>query len=121
LQAEEEERRAQEEKELIEREERERLLKRPRHHDLDLATMGEEMTSEELKSLTATLAGFSKVPTRERSISEKEVKEEEDAIEELRQQYRKVKIVSRAKVTQDRVYCSLYHPERVSRFGFLWV
>lgn len=39
---------------------------------------------------------------------------EEAQVDDLKEQYRRVKILSRAKVTQDRVYSSLYHPERVS-------
>ncbi len=38
-------------------------------------------------------------------------KEEEAKVTELKQMFQKLKIVARAKVTQDRIYSAAYHPE----------
>ncbi|KAI0035101.1 WD40 repeat-like protein [Vararia minispora EC-137] len=110
-------RRKQEEERLAE-EERAREAKRPRHHELSLATLGER---EEWDG--STLSG---IRTLFRSIAEKalprtlsrhdayifDVEEEEELeLAALRKRLQKLKVVSRAKVTQDRVYSAAYHPE----------
>lgn len=102
-----------EEQERLEREEREREAKKPRHQDLDFKTLGDELTSKEIDVLHSTFSNISWRTTgsvnTNRALDEKEV-------EELRKAYSNVKIVSRAKVTQDRVYSSLYHPDKVGIF-----
>lgn len=41
-----------------------------------------------------------------------EDRQEETAVSELREKLRDLKVVARAKVTQDRIYSVAYHPER---------
>ncbi|GJJ12106.1 hypothetical protein Clacol_006347 [Clathrus columnatus] len=105
-----------EEQERFEREEREREAKKPRHQDLDLKTMGDELTSKEIGSLNSI---FSNVSCRSGGASKDIRKIEEKEIDDLREAYSNVRIVSRAKVTQDRVYSSLYHPEKASANPFI--
>lgn len=108
---EEEAMRVREQEEQLEREEQARAAKRPRHDDLDLSMLGDETSVQELMSLTATLErGNEAQKYYDLDSSEKE----ELQIAELKAHFDNLKIVSRAKVTDDRVYSSLYHPEKVS-------
>lgn len=101
-----------EEQERLEREERAREAKKPRHQDLDIITLGDDsLTSKEINSLNSI---FSTLSRRVAGPSSAAREFDERETEELREAYSEVKIVSRAKVTQDRIYSSLYHPEKVS-------
>jgi WD repeat-containing protein 76 len=118
---EEEARRIQEEDERLEREERERAAKRPRHQNLDLSTLGDELSSQELMSLTTTLEGCARAGQREneaRVYDFSSSRKEEHQVTELKTRFANMKIVSRAKVTNERVYSSLYHPEKVQLASF---
>jgi len=46
------------------------------------------------------------------SFTYEDTKEEEREVAELRKKLTKLKIVARAKVTMNRVYCAQYHPEK---------
>jgi hypothetical protein len=46
------------------------------------------------------------------SFTYEDTKEEEREVAELKRKLSKLKIVARAKVTMDRVYCAQYHPEK---------
>ena len=46
------------------------------------------------------------------SFAYEDTKEEEREVAELKKKLSKLKIVARAKVTMDRVYCAQYHPEK---------
>jgi len=46
------------------------------------------------------------------SFSYEDTKEEEREVTELKEKLTKLKIVARAKVTMNRVYCAQYHPEK---------
>jgi len=97
------------------------VRKRPRHGDLGLADLATE-ESEELSDLTTTL----------QTICEGNVKHvrdpgafyfggdknDEAAVEELRETLQKLKIVARAKVTENRVYSAAYHPETTKDLVF---
>ncbi|KAI0709427.1 WD40 repeat-like protein [Earliella scabrosa] len=113
---EEEERRRKEEDERLEAAEREREAKRPRHHDLDLPALTDDLAPEELSELRATFLEVLKTP-RPRGTSGDDAyvfdddKKEEAEVKELKVKLGKLKIVSRAKVTQDRIYSAAYHPE----------
>ncbi|KAF8522250.1 WD40 repeat-like protein [Hysterangium stoloniferum] len=115
---EEETRRVQEETERLAREERERESKRPRHQDLDLLTMGDEMAPSDIHSLNATISACARTSQAKNENNSPTQNRDESELNELKKQYGKVKIVSRAKVTQDRVYCSLYHPEKTKDLIF---
>ncbi|KAF8580875.1 WD40 repeat-like protein [Ramaria rubella] len=118
--AEEEARRVKEEEERLEREERARVAKRPRHHDIDLSTLGDDMSAQQLTFLTSTFASCARTMQQKEQgeLDFTDSVEDESRVEELRKQFKSLMIVSRAKVTQDRVYSSLYHPEKTKDLIF---
>jgi hypothetical protein len=98
----------------------ERAAKRPRHHDLDLVTLGEdELTPEEIESLRdlfgdSTLSvddSFPRSQAKPRKSQRDDDSKPDVGISALRKQLSPMVIRSRAKVTQDRVYSMAYHPE----------
>ncbi|GLB34907.1 putative WD40 repeats [Lyophyllum shimeji] len=110
-----EEQRAKEAEERLEAEERARIANRPRVHDLDLPILvGED--PEEVSSLSTTLQSLTQT-AYSRRVGDPEAfafdsdKKHEAAVAELRERLQSLKVVSRAKVTQDRVYSAAYHPE----------
>ncbi|EJF66005.1 WD40 repeat-like protein [Dichomitus squalens] len=113
---EEEERRRKEEEERLEAAEREREAKRPRHNELDLETLVEDDHSKELSNLRSTFQAVLKTP-RPKGTSGDDAfvfdddKKEEGEVTELKKKLGKLKIIARAKVTHDRIYCAAYHPE----------
>lgn len=117
--------RAQEQEERLEREAQERAAKRPRHQNLDLSTLADELSAQELMSLTATLEGSARTTQSQGSeasvFDDVDPEGEASQVTELKAQFENLKIVSRAKVTDDRVYSSLYHPEKVHFFLLLQV
>lgn len=112
----EEERRRKEEEERLEAAEREREAKRPRHHELDLNTLMDDIVPEELSELRSTFQFLLKTP-RPKGISGDDAyafsneKEEKAEVKDLKEKLGRLKIVARAKVTQDRIYSAAYHPE----------
>ncbi|KAL1676964.1 WD40-repeat-containing domain protein [Schizophyllum commune] len=150
-------RRAKEEAERLEAEERAREAKRPRHQDLDLRTIVEDMEDGEMTALLAamklqsedskkqspsksknspsksknspskskkspsespvksesTTTGWRRAADPEAFVySAAESKKEDTEVAALRESLQGLRIVSRAKVTQDRVYSVAYHPEK---------
>lgn len=107
-----------EEEERVLAAEQARLAQRPRAHDLDLAvlTSAEELGDEETSALRGSLQAItnSSIPRGIGNVDawvyENDKRGEREA-EELSKRLRKMKVVSRAKVTQDRVYSVVYHPE----------
>ena len=96
--------------------EREREAKRPRHHDLNLETLTEELTPEEVTDLRSTFATILRASHPKRTSGDDAYVFDSDAkenaeVKELKERLGKLKVVSRAKVTQDRVYSAAYHPE----------
>lgn len=116
LKREEEQERRREEAEKLEAEEKARKAKRPRHQDLDISTLGENMEPEDLSTLSTAMEVVlnSKYPRRVSShdafVFDTDT-EEEAEVKELRSRLQKLKVVSRAKVTQNRVYSAAFHPE----------
>lgn len=110
-----EEQRAKEAEERLEAEERARIANRPRAHDLDLPILvGED--PEEVSSLSTMLQTVAQTAYRRRvgnpeAFAFDRDKKNEAAVAGLRERLQSLKIVSRAKVTQDRVYSAAYHPE----------
>lgn len=108
--------RRKQEAERLEAEEKAREAKRPRHHDLDISTLGEDMDSQELSHLTSALdvivkATYPKrVSTHDAFIFDEDQQEEAE-VAELKSKLQNLRVVSRAKVTRDRVYSAAYHPE----------
>ncbi|KAI0748287.1 WD40 repeat-like protein [Daedaleopsis nitida] len=113
---EEEEKRRKEEDDRLEAAEREREAKRPRHHDLDLTTLTDDISSKELSELRSTFQYVLKTPQPRGTSGDdayvfQEVKQEQTEVKALKERLGKLKVVARAKVTQDRVYSAAYHPE----------
>ncbi|KAG8942914.1 hypothetical protein FRC04_003314 [Tulasnella sp. 424] len=111
---EEEERREAFEREREEERERARLAKLPRHHDLDLQKLIADAPKEETDSLQSTFTSIlsKKYPRAVGSGTtsrDGEIKTDQK-LEEVRDEAKKAKIRSRAKVTQERIYCMAYHP-----------
>ncbi|KIY43382.1 WD40 repeat-like protein, partial [Fistulina hepatica ATCC 64428] len=121
--AEEEEQRAREAEARLEAEERERIAKRPRHHDLDFKTLAEEEDEGGLSLMATTLSSVSQYARGLHSADREDEptlgnKAAARAVEELRERLSKLKVVARAKVTQDRIYSADYHPERTKDLIF---
>ena len=110
MQAEEEERRAIAAEEALEAEERARAAKRPRHQDLVLTSLVEDAEPEDISSLTIALDVVAQ-PKRVGIIEMKPASQEAKEVKGLRAKLQGLKVVSRAKVTQDRIYSAAYHPE----------
>ncbi|CAL1704956.1 unnamed protein product [Somion occarium] len=114
---EEEERRRKEEEERLAEEERAREAKRPRHQDLDISVLGQELDEAEQRTLRSTFqatlqAAYPRgVASQDAFVYDDKEKEEHRAVIELKKKLASMKIVSRAKVTQNRIYCAAYHPE----------
>ncbi|KAF9464748.1 WD40 repeat-like protein [Collybia nuda] len=110
-----EEQRAKEAEERLEAEERARITKRPRHHDLGISTLAEEGLNE-LSALSSALYSVAQT-SQPRRVGDPEAfsfddnKKDEACLAELRARLQQLQVVSRAKVTQDRVYSAAYHPE----------
>ncbi|KAI0636806.1 WD40 repeat-like protein [Trametes polyzona] len=113
---EEEQRRRQAEEEALAIAEREREAKRPRHNDLDLQTLTDDLTPEDLSALRSTFTEILKTPYPKQAsaddayVFDDDTKEEAE-VTELKEKLGKLKIIARAKVTQDRIYSAAYHPE----------
>ncbi|KAL1712101.1 WD40-repeat-containing domain protein [Schizophyllum commune] len=111
-------RRAKEEAERLEAEERAREAKRPRHQDLDLRTINSPSKSKKSPSKStagseSTTTGWRRAADPEDFVySAAESKKEDAEVTGLRESLQGLQIVSRAKVTQDRVYSVAYHPEK---------
>ncbi|PBK96921.1 WD40 repeat-like protein [Armillaria gallica] len=101
-----EEQRAKEAEERIEAEERARIAKRPRHQDLELATTLED--EDERPRLVDVLKGASSSSAR---LEEEEEEEGKSELEDLREELKGMRVVSRAKVTENRIYSAAYHPD----------
>ena len=111
-----EEQRAKEAEERLEAEERARIAKRPRHQALHLATLAEEHEPEELSTLSRALETVTQIPQPKRprdpeAFTFDDDKKENALVSELREKLQPLKIVSRAKVAQNRIYSAAYHPE----------
>lgn len=103
--------------ERLQAEEAARIAKRPRHHDLDWQALANGVTEEtEIPSMRTSLMSFvntlypREVGDRDRYVFDDESKESSE-LTDLRERLESLKVVSRAKVTKDRIYSAAYHPE----------
>jgi len=118
LQQEEEAHRRKEEEERLATEERAREAKKPRHGKLDLETLAgqEEWEPGALSGLSSRLQSLlqarhpRRTGDRDAFVFKRDSNEEAE-VEALRERLRGMKVVARAKVTQDRVYSAAYHPD----------
>ena len=115
-QRDEEERRRQEEEDRLAAVEREREAKRPRHHDLDLAKLTDDLSAEEMSRLRSTFQVLLKTPhpkdvSGDDAFDFDDDKQEHAELKNLKEKLSNLKVIARAKVTQDRIYSAAYHPE----------
>lgn len=86
--------------------------------------MGDDLSPADLSGLTATLEAVTQAaqPKRIASTSafmyDEDDKREPAEVAQLRESMQKLKVVSRAKVTQDRIYSAAYHPEKTKDLIF---
>jgi len=106
--------RRKEEEEHLATEERTREAKKPQHEELDLEALAgqEEWELGALSGLSARLQTRHPRRTADQDVFvfERDKKEEAE-VEALRERLKDMKVVVRAKVTQNRVYCAAYHPD----------
>lgn len=116
--AEAQKRKREEEEERIAAEEQAMLAKRPRTHELDLVELIDagELDHDDTSALRRTFQAVTNNPMPRRMgsvrdwVFDRNDKDKEE-VEALRERLSKMKIVARAKVTEDRVYSAAYHPE----------
>ena len=96
-------------------EERALKAKQPRHEDLEMNALLENQGAEAVMALTGTFQVTldSTYPRRVGTSTAFDYDEakEKPAVSELKEKLKDMTIVSRAKVTRERVYCAAYHPE----------
>lgn len=107
---------AKEEEERLLAQEQARAAKRPRHDVLNFKTLVETKEPQKLSNLSATMNAIAQFSSPRRSGNPEtfifdDDKEHQSAVKNLREQVQGLKIVSRAKVTTERVYSVAYHPE----------
>lgn len=93
----------------------------PRHHDLDLQEVLEAQSDEEEMDksralLLVQLGELSSKPYPRATGRDADSAKGSAEKSKLKKQLDDMKIVSRAKVTNDRIYSMAYHPEKVSQF-----
>ena len=81
-----------------------------------MTTLTEDLPPKELSELRATLQVVLKTPQPKGTSGDDayvfdDNKKEEAEVTELKKKLGKLKVVARAKVTQDRIYSAAYHPE----------
>ena len=108
---------------MLAKEEEERLLaleqaraaKRPRHDVLDFKTLVEVNEPQEVSSLSTTMNSIVQFSGSRRSENQTFVfdndGEHQSALKNLQEQVQDLKVISRAKVTMNRIYSAAYHPE----------
>ncbi|KAG8958736.1 hypothetical protein FRC03_008858 [Tulasnella sp. 419] len=117
------ERRAAEEAERLEAEQRALQAKRPRHQELHLTAIGDELPPAELNSLRTTLSTYcsEKHPRRvgSGSTSDDETIKSDARLDELKKKLQGVKVRSRAKLMRERIYSMAYHSEKTKDLIFI--
>jgi len=116
LQEAEEKERIRLEEEKLEAEEKARAAKRPRHDTLNFISLIENNDPQDMQVLTDTMKEIEqkKQPRRVQdpdAIAFDDEKKHTREVEALRKQLKELKVVARAKVTENRIYCAAYHPE----------
>ena len=95
-------------------EEARRQAQRPRHNKLDMIALienGPEDTESLNRSMEAVSeSSLDRVGDFDEWVFE-DSKEDERALEDLRERMGKLVVKARAKVTDARIYCAAYHPE----------
>lgn len=78
--------------------------------------MADELEGSELSSLRSSFQAVTNVPLPQRVADAEafvfdEDQKNEAEVADLRKRLQKLRVVSRAKVTKDRIYSAAYHPE----------
>ncbi|THH29638.1 hypothetical protein EUX98_g4552 [Antrodiella citrinella] len=122
---EEEDVRKKEEDKRLEAEERERQAKRPRHQDLDLTALTDDLDDSGRSTLRSTFQELLKTSNPRRATSQDAftcdadgTDQEAREVTDLKKRLEKMKVVARAKVCQDRIYSAAYHPEKTKDIIF---
>ncbi|GJE95189.1 WD40 repeat domain-containing protein [Phanerochaete sordida] len=110
------------EQEKLEAEERAREAKKPRHDDIEMYAHLEDQEAKEVMALTASLQVTTKTVNARRIGDMKSYQYDEErhdaAVKELKEKLGGMKIVSRAKITKERIYSAAYHPEKTKDLVF---
>ncbi|KAA1471117.1 WD40 repeat-like protein [Dentipellis sp. KUC8613] len=112
--------RRKQEQEQLEEEERLREAKKPRHQDLDLMALTDDHLTSGIREVFEALtheAHPRRVARSDAFVFDNENKEDAE-VTALRERLQNLKVVARAKVTENRVYCAAYHPEKTKDLIF---
>ena len=107
---------AKEEEERLSAQEQARAAKRPRHDVLNFKTLVEANEPQEASSLSTTMNSIVQFSGSRRSEDPEAFVFDNDgkhqsALKNLQEQMQDLKVISRAKVTMNRIYSAAYHPE----------
>jgi len=99
----------------LEAEEKARIAKRPRHDVLNFKTLSETDEPQKISRLSQTMENVAQTSCRRvgdpEAFNFQDDAKHKTAVKYLREKLENLKVVSRAKVTTNRVYCAAYHPE----------
>ncbi|KAI0810927.1 WD40-repeat-containing domain protein [Irpex lacteus] len=116
------------EEERLAEEERAREASKPRHDDLEMNTLLDDQDASSVMALTSSLQVALETSQPVRVGNQEDFtydsdhggkKKEKREVEGLKEVFGGMKVVSRAKVTKERVYCAAYHPEVTKDLIFL--
>ena len=105
------------EQERKEAEEKARIAKRPRHDILNFKTLAETDSPQDLSKLSTTMGDVvqckRRVPDSDAFVFEggENSRKAERAVQEIKEKVQNLKVVARAKVVTERIYCAAYHPD----------
>lgn len=107
---------AKEEEERLLAQEQAKAAKRPRHDVLNFKTLVESNEPQEVSNLSTTLGSIVQFSGSRRSENPEAFafdndRKHQSALKDLQEQLQDLKVVSRAKVTMNRIYSAAYHPE----------
>jgi hypothetical protein len=107
---------AKEEEERLLVQEQARAAKRPRHDVLNFKTLVEANEPQEVSNLSTTMNSIVQFSASRRSENPEAFVFDNDgkhqsALKNLQEQMQDLKVISRAKVTMNRIYSAAYHPE----------
>lgn len=106
---------AKEEEERLLAQEQAKASKRPRHDVLNFKTLVEANEPQEVSNLSTTMNSIAQFSGSRRSENQAFVfhndGEHQSALKNLQEQVQDLKVISRAKVSMNRIYSAAYHPE----------
>lgn len=92
------------------------MAKRPRHDTLNFKTLAEADVPQDIFRLSETMQDLAQntVPRRVGNPEDFAYKEEakyQKEVKKIREKVQNLKVISRAKVTTNRIYCAAYHSD----------